>query len=158
MSSTQQKLRLGQLLLNRQAITQRQLAMALRLQKEKACQLGEALIAMGAIDQRTLKRVLRQQRWLRPAATCVALLSPFSMTYAYDPEETRWEINQQEVASQWYLGQDSLEHYSQGEQASRMLSTALDLYYGEPEAGEWRYSLSRTESQAGYQVEMRMFF
>ena len=159
-SSTSLKLRLGQLLLNRQAITRKQLDTALRYQKEHAgAKLGEALIAIGAIDEGLLKRVLRQQRWLRPAATCVALLSPMSMTYAYDPEEYMLST-QDEAATYWYLQEEEQQSYSGGEQAMRLLSTAYDLYQGPPQAGEWRYSLSETDSSNGngYQVEMKVFF
>ncbi|KZY97646.1 hypothetical protein [Thalassolituus sp. UBA3500] len=158
MPSPSLKLRLGQLLLNRRAITRKQLDDALQYQKEHAgAKLGEALIALGAIDEGVLKRVLRQQRWLRPCATCFALLSPMSVTYAYDPEEHMLSA-QDEAATYWYLQEEEQQSYSDSEQAMRVLSTAYDLYKGEPEAGEWRYSLSETDSSKGYQVEVKVFF
>jgi len=153
------KLRIGQLLLNRRAITRTQLEDALSYQQQNTgCRLGEALIAIGAIDESLLKRVLRQQRWLRPCAACVALLSPMSVTYAYDPEE-HMLATQDESATYWYLQpEEQQDKYSGSEQAMRILSTAYDLYQGEPEAGEWRYSLSETDSSRGYQVEVKVFF
>ena len=158
MPSPSLKLRLGQFLLNRRAITRKQLDDALQYQKEHAgAKLGEALIALGAIDEGVLKRVLRQQRWLRPCATCFALLSPMSVTYAYDPEELMLSA-QDEAATYWYLQEEEQQSYSDSEQAMRVLSTAYDLYKGEPEAGEWRYSLSETDSSKGYQVEVKVFF
>ena len=158
MPSPSLKLRLGQLLLNRRAITRKQLDDALQYQREHAgAKLGEALIALGAIDEGVLQRVLRQQRWLRPCATCFALLSPMSVTYAYDPDEHLLSA-QDEAATYWYLQEEEQQSYSGSEQAMRVLSTAYDLYKGEPEAGEWRYSLSETDSSTGYQVEVKVFF
>ena len=158
MPSPSLKLRLGQLLLNRRAITRKQLDAALQYQRDHAgAKLGEALIALGAIDEGLLKRVLRQQRWLRPCATCFALLSPMSVTYAYDPEEHMLAA-QDEAATYWYLQEEEQQSYSESEQAMRILSTAYDLYKGEPQAGEWRYSLSETDNSKGYQVELKVFF
>jgi len=157
MPSAHLKYRIGQLLLNRRAITRTQLQAAISYQQQTACRIGEALVAIGAIDESILKKVLRQQRWLRPCATCFALLSPFSATYAYDPEEHLWHSNHEEMSEYWMLREEEPQHYETDEHAIRMLSTALDLYYGEPKAGEVRYSLSETDNE-GYQVEVRVFF
>lgn len=149
--------RLGQLLLNKQAITQKQLDAALMMQQQAACKLGEALIAIGAIDESILMKALKRQRWLRPCATCFALLSPFSVTYAYEPHDSQWEITNQEYQGHWLINEKN-EHMSDGEKITHALSTALDLYQGPPEHGEWRYSLSRSDNKEGYQVEMKLFF
>ena len=93
----------------------------------------------------------------RPCATCFALLSPMSVTYAYDPEEHMLSA-QDEAATYWYLQGEEQQSYNESEQAMRILSTAYDLYKGEPQAGEWRYSLSETDNSEGYQVEVKVFF
>ncbi|TNC92731.1 MAG: hypothetical protein CSH36_02995 [Thalassolituus sp.] len=152
--------RLGQLLLNNEFITPSQLQAALRYQQEHHCRLGEALVALGAIDESILKRVLRRQKWLRPCAACFALMSPFSFTYAYDPEQTPNEEQYQAYSSQWDLYNDWQSHNGESPQATRLISTALDVYMGAPEKGEWRYAVSRlqTHDNDGYQVEVRLFF
>ena len=152
-----QHLRLGDLLLDKQAITKKQLSAALAEQKRSACKLGEALIAIGAIDESLLKKTLKRQRWLRPCATCFALLSPFSMTYAYEPEESHWETTHEEFSGHWLLDTTN-EHMTDGDKLTHALSAVMDLYQGPPENGEWRYSLSRTDNKEGYQVEVKLFF
>lgn len=149
--------RLGQLLLDKHAITQKQLDDALVEQQRSTCKLGEALILIGAINESLLKKTLKRQRWLRPYATCFALLSPFSMSYAYEPQDSHWEISQQELSGHWLLNETN-EHMSDGDKITHALSAAVDLYQGPPTNGEWRYSLSRTDNKEGYQVKMKLFF
>ena len=119
-------LRLGDLLLDKQAITKKQLSAALAEQKRSACKLGEALIAIGAIDESLLKKTLKRQRWLRPCATCFALLSPFSMTYAYEPEESHWEKTHEEFSGHWLLDTTN-EHMTDGENLTNALAADIDL-------------------------------
>ena len=159
MQATPPQSRLGQLLLNSRSITQRQLREALSYQKENACRLGEALIAMGAIDESLLRKVLRRQRWLRPCAACFALMSPFSVTYAYDPDQDLLADEAYEYTAQWQMMNPSTNN-SDDSQVTRLLGTAMDVYMGAPERGEWRYNISRTRTNDsdGYQVEVRLFF
>jgi len=160
MPSARLKHRIGQLLLNNRSITQRQLREALVYQQSHDCRIGEALIATGAIDEPLLRKVLRRQRWLRPCATCFALLSPFSYTYAIDPEQNQAVNYYANQTDQWDLLHQWQSYSEDSPQVSRILSTALDVYMGAPEKGEWRYAVSRTAANddEGYQVEVRWFF
>ena len=74
--------RLGQILVNRGYVTQKQLELALRDQSENvrsghggALRLGQLLVAQSLISERDLKRALRQQSRLRFAATVLAAVS-----------------------------------------------------------------------------------
>lgn len=74
--------RLGQILVNRGYVTQKQLDLALRQQAEavragrgEALRLGELLVAQSLISERDLRRALKQQSRLRFAATVLAAIS-----------------------------------------------------------------------------------
>ncbi|KAF1066202.1 MAG: hypothetical protein GAK45_01996 [Pseudomonas citronellolis] len=82
MSDTQNS-RLGQILVSKGLISERQLDQAIQLQLTNGLRLGETLIQQGWISERQLKRALKKQTNLRLAATLVAaLLGPFQMASA----------------------------------------------------------------------------
>ena len=150
--------RLGQLLLQRQEITEQQLQQALSYQAQNPCQLGQALISFGFIDERTLRNVLRRQRWIKPCAACFALIAPFSMTWADEDKEAAFSGDWLE-ASHWDLVDDDSvsAHSSSADLMKFVAMTAWDIYQGEPQAGEIRYSVSQTNNQ-GYNLELSMRF
>jgi len=150
--------RLGQLLLQRQEITEQQLQQALSYQAQNPCQLGQALISLGFIDERTLRNVLRRQRWIKPCAACFALIAPFSMTWADEDKEAAFSGDWLE-ASHWDLVDDDSvsAHSSSADLMKFVAMTAWDIYQGEPQAGEIRYSVSQTNNQ-GYNLELSMRF
>ena len=150
--------RLGQLLLQRQEITEQQLQQALSYQAQNPCQLGQALISLGFIDERTLRNVLRRQRWIKPCAACFALIAPFSMTWADEDKEAAFSGDWLE-ASHWDLVDDDSvsAHSSSADLMKFVAMTAWGIYQGEPQAGEIRYSVSQTNNQ-GYNLELSMRF
>ena len=157
MSSTPVQYRLGQILLNKKLVTQEDLQRALAFQELHGCKLGEALVAMGAISQSGLRRALTQQRWLRNCATCIALLTPVSMSYAYEPVQYTNTLNLQDYPE--YGRIPTSDPYAQDDDyVGDMLAAAWSLYRGKPEEGEWRYSLGRTDDKKGYEVNLSLHF
>ncbi len=81
--SNQQHSRLGQILINKNLITSKQLDAAIQLQLTSKKRLGEILIEQGLVTEKQLQKALRKQTNLRLTATLVAaLLSPFQMASA----------------------------------------------------------------------------
>ncbi|MCD8522297.1 MAG: hypothetical protein LRY66_08920 [Saccharospirillaceae bacterium] len=150
--------RLGQLLLQQQEITEEQLQQALSFQAKNPCPLGQALISLGFIDERVLRNVLRRQRWIKPCAACFALIAPFSMTWADEDKEAAFSSDWLE-ASHWDLVDDEriTAHSSSVDRVKFLALTAWDIYQGEPQPGEVRYSISQT-SQQGYSLELSVRF
>ena len=150
--------RLGDLLIKQQLITPTQLQQALQQQAASGEKLGTILLHMGAISSAALSRTLSKQRWLRPCAACIALMSPMSACFASDVNDGgyhQWSQN-----NQWI--EQSFERVSDRSSSIDLMKfaaeTAWDIYQGEPEAGEWRYSLSQQQNSDGYSIEMTMHF
>lgn len=81
--SNQQHSRLGQILINKNLITSKQLDAAIQLQLTSNKRLGEILIEQGLVTEKQLQKALRKQTNLRLTATLVAaLLSPFQIASA----------------------------------------------------------------------------
>ena len=155
--SSQPANRLGDLLLQQQLITAQQLQQALQQQQHSRDKLGKVLLDMGLISSAALKRTLSKQRWLRPCAACFALISPFSSCFAGDHEEQliqQWTNNSHWISAPSHAG----DRTPSVQLVKLAAETAWDIYQGEPEAGEWRYSLSKLEQQQGYRIEMTMHF
>lgn len=159
--SRPEHLRLGQLLRQRQLITEEQLTQALQWQAEQSVRLGEALVTLGFIDQQQLNRILRRQRWLTPCAACMVMLSPLSMVWAdqqeYLPdsgfsqdwvEPNRWSYAEQERLGERSKPIDIL---------SFMALSGWDIYKGEPEAGDLKFSLKQHNDDA-YSLQLSMRF
>ncbi|MDF1763743.1 MAG: hypothetical protein P1U57_10060 [Oleibacter sp.] len=160
-------LRLGQLLLDSKKITADQLSSALQYQQTHNCRIGEALLELGVIDNTLLRRTLSRQRWLRPCAACIALMAPISMTYANDAGYDLWKSNTTQTSNNYNLAisnySNNLTFETTSENTSNrstqnMLETAWNLYKGEPEKGEWRYSISRPVELEAYTLDIRLFF
>jgi hypothetical protein len=78
-----QKSRLGQLLINKGLVTAAQLDSAIKLQLTSNKRLGEIFIEQGVLTERQLNKALKKQNSLRLTATLVAaLLSPFQIASA----------------------------------------------------------------------------
>lgn len=151
--------RLGDLLVRRELITPGQLKQALQQQASSGQKLGQILVDLNFITPKTLTQALRKQRWLRPCAACFAFIAPFSATYAN-------EHSDHDVYHSWSQSSswDASSHQHIGQAASSVdlmkvaAETAWDIYQGEPEKGEWRYSLSKTQENNGYNIEMTVHF
>ena len=150
---------LGQLLLRRKAITEAQLQHALQLQASQPQPLGEALKTLGYIDDKTLMRTLRQQRWLRPTAACFAFMSPFSMCFAESPDDEPDFSTQWLQQAQWHyvVQPDQVSGHESADLLKLVVLPAWDVYLGEPEPGEMRYTISQAGDD-GYQLQMTMHF
>lgn len=154
---------LGQILVARKAITNQQLEQALDYQAQHNKPVGHCLVELGHIDQSTLNRALRRQSWLKPCAACLTCLcAPFTFTPCFanenldDKSMHEW-AEQQDPYNNW---SDSV-HLSGNNQGSAdflkmAAEAAWGIYQGEPEAGEWQYSLSK--QTAGYSISMKMHF
>ncbi|WP_420589222.1 hypothetical protein [Bacterioplanoides sp.] len=149
--------RLGQLLLKQQLIDQTQLRQALDCQRQSDQRLGEILVKLGYISQQTLKRTLSKQRWLRPCAACFALMSPFSDCFASDDPHA--DIQPWSQTSHWsYSAYERVGASSSSQDIMKFAAEAAwDIYQGEPQKGEWRYSLS-VPQQDSYSLELTMRF
>lgn len=154
---------LGQILVARQAITDQQLEQALNYQATNGKPVGHCLVELGYIDQKTLNRALRRQSWLKPCAACLTCLcAPFTFSTCFANENTHsasqqaW-IEQQDPYSNWNDSVNLSGNSQAGIDFIKVAAeTAWGIYQGEPEAGEWQYSLSKQTS--GYSVSMKMHF
>lgn len=154
-------LRLGQLLRQRQLISEQQLQQALQLQQAQGVRLGEALLTLGFISKQQLNRVLRRQRWLTPCAACIVMLSPVSMVWAESADELPdsgfsqdWvEPNRWSYAEQERLGERS----KPIDILSFMALSGWDIYQGEPEAGDLKFSLKQHNDDV-YSLQLSMRF
>jgi len=156
--------RLGQILLAKGEITQHQLEQALHLQTSNGQPVGACLQQLGHITEKTLKRALRRQAWLKPCAACLTcLVAPFSLQcHASSYEDSEFSndwIEQQDSYSGWHSDLDV--HLSSNQQTGMdfmkvAAEAAWGIYSGEPEAGEWQYSLS--ENNGDFSVNMQMRF
>ena len=157
--STTQPHRLGDLLLRQELIDQQQLQQALACQRRHGQRLGEVLIELGFISDKTLKQVLRKQRWLRPCAACFAVIAPFSACFASeDSRADAYSSWGQQTHLNW-SAQDGINATSSSVDMMKIAAeTAWDIYQGEPEKYEWRYSLSKPQDSSGYHIEMTMHF
>ena len=82
LSNSQNKSKLGQLLVRQKLITEDQLASAIELQRKTGQRLGDIFAELNLITQEHIENALRKQRRLRMAAAIVAsLLAPME-TYA----------------------------------------------------------------------------
>ncbi|MAR01592.1 MAG: hypothetical protein CMI00_13770 [Oceanospirillaceae bacterium] len=157
MSQAPAQHRLGQILINKKLITQEDLQRALAFQELHDCKLGEALVAMGAISHSGLRRALNQQRWLRNCATCIALLTPVSFSYAYEPVQYTSTLSGDDFPEYGRLP-PSNPYAKNDSYVGDMLSAAWTLYRGQPEEGEWRYSVGRTDDKKGYELSVSLHF
>jgi hypothetical protein len=157
--------RLGQILLARQVITEQQLELALEYQALHAQPVGHCLMALGFIAQKDLNRALLRQTWLKPCAACLTCLcAPFTFSPCFANELAEDNFNQQ-----WAEQHNPYSNWAESIQLSKdqlvsvnVLKVAAEaawgIYQGEPEAGEWQYALSKQISGDGYSVSMRMHF
>lgn len=155
--SSQPSYRLGDLLLTQQLITQAQLQQALLQQQESGDRLGAILLQMEALSAAALKRTLSKQRWLRPCATCFALMSPISTCFASNDDEhtyQHWTQTQQWQEASYH----SVKNHSSVDLMKFAAETAWGIYQGEAQAGEWRYSISKPLKSDSYQLQMSMRF
>lgn len=156
MAETPVQYRLGQILINKKLITQEDLQHALAFQELHDCKLGEALVAMGLISQTRLRRALNQQRWMRNCATCIALLAPVSFSYAFEPVQYTSSMQTEDFPD---YGLPRSNPYAQDDNyVGQMVAAAWSLYRGQPEEGEWRYSVGRTQDKKGYEVSVSLHF
>ena len=79
-----QKIRVGEVLLQRGLITQSQLNQALAEQKQNSAPLGEILVQQGWVSHAQLKQALNEQYWRNITATALISLSTLI------PSATRW--------------------------------------------------------------------
>ena len=136
--------RLGQILLAKQVITEQQLELALQYQARHNKPVGHCLMALGFIEQKDLNRALRRQSWLKPCAACLTCLcAPFTFSPCYADESTNDDINDQLATV------DVLKVAAEA---------AWGIYQGEPRAGEWQYSLSKPLASDGYAISIKMHF
>lgn len=156
--------RLGQILLAQQTITEKQLASALDYQALHGEPIGHCLIALGYIEQKVLNRALRRQSCLKPCAACLTCLcAPFTFSSCYADES-----GEEHLDAYWIEQQDSsYGNWSESSALSNNTLAGIDIiklaaeaawgmYQGEPQAGEWQYSLSKQSS--GYSVSMQVHF
>lgn len=155
--------RLGQILLAQQSITAKQLAHALDYQAQHAQPIGHCLLALGYIEQRVLNRALRRQSWLKPCAACLTCLcAPFTFSTCSADDSLERDLH-----VDWIEQHDPYSHWAESTHLSSKNQSGMDfvkivaeaawgIYQGEPEAGDWQYSLS--EQTAGYSVSMTMSF
>lgn len=158
-------IRLGQILLARQVITEQQLDLALEYQSLHAQPVGHCLMALGFIDQKDLNRALRRQSWLKPCAACLTCLcAPFT----FSPCSAN-EIADDDFHQQWTEQHDPYSHWAEGVHLSKDQLVSIDvlkvaaeaawgIYQGTPESGEWQYALSKQNSGDGYSISMKMHF
>ncbi|MFT4764121.1 MAG: hypothetical protein ACI9OH_001214 [Oleispira sp.] len=157
--------RLGQILLAKQVITEQQLELALGYQALHNKPVGHCLLALGFIEQKDLSRALRRQSWLKPCAACLTCLcAPFTFAPCFADEAAEDDFHQQ-----WTEQHDPYSHWSSSEHLSTSQLATFDvlkvaaeaawgIYQGEPESGEWQYALSKQISDNGYSISMRMHF
>ncbi len=157
-------MRLGQILMAKQAISDHQLELALEYQALHGEPIGHCLLALGFIDQKVLDRALRRQSWLKPCAACLTCLcAPFTFSPCF-ANDTSHITNQD-----WTEQHDPYSNWSQtvhlaGDQLASIdvlkvaAEAAWGIYQGEPEAGEWQYSLSKQGAGSGYSVSIQMHF
>jgi hypothetical protein len=155
--------RLGQILLAQQSITAKQLASALDYQAQHGQPIGHCLLTLGYIEEKVLNRALRRQTWLKPCAACLTCLcAPFTFSTCYADEGLEADLH-----VDWIEQHDPYSYWSERTHLSSNEQTGMDfikmaaeaawgIYQGEPEAGEWQYSL--TEQTAGYSVSVTMNF
>lgn len=156
-------MRLGQILLGKGDITQQQLDQALNLQMQCGETIGFCLKELGFITEKTLGKALRRQRWLKPCAACLTcLVAPFSFQCQAN------EFHQSEFSNDWIEHQDSYNSWdtdldmrlSSNQQAGvDFLKVAAEaawgIYQGEPEAGQWQYSLSENNGDVSVNMQVR---
>ena len=108
--------RLGDLLLQRHAISQQQLKLAMAAQKKQPQNaLGEILLDMGFIDQRQLSGSLQWQKYLRHATLAVAFtLAPFQMASAAGANKLYYSFGA--IESSDYQPVQDLSHLLHGSQ------------------------------------------
>lgn len=159
------QIRLGQILLARQIITEPQLELALEYQSQHSQPVGHCLIALGFITQKDLNRALRRQSWLKPCAACLTCLcAPFTFSPCFASEPSEDEFHQQ-----WTEQHDPYSHWADSVNISvdqldniDVLTVAAEaawgIYQGEPEAGEWQYALLKQGKGDGYSISMQMHF
>ena len=153
--------RLGQLLRQRQLITENQLQQALSYQQAHGTKLGESLIALGYLDSAVLNRILRRQRWLTPCAACIVLFSPLTLVWADESED----IPESNFTQDWLepnpWSHSKVEHISEHSTPLDMLGfIALNgwhIYKGEPDAGDMNFSIKQHNDDA-YSVQLSMRF
>ena len=137
--------RLGQILLAQKSITDKQLAKALDYQAQHGEPIGHCLLALGYIEQKVLNRALRRQTWLKPCAACLTCLcAPFTFSTCHADESSSGSLH-----ADWIEQHDP-------DFIKMAAEAAWGIYQGEPEPGEWQYSLNK--QSAGYTVSMKMHF
>ncbi|MEH6450018.1 MAG: hypothetical protein V7765_15200 [Oleispira sp.] len=158
-------IRLGQILLARQVITEQQLELALEYQVLHAQPVGHCLLALGFIEQKDLNRALRRQTWLKPCAACLTCLcAPFTFSPCFANELAEDNFHQQwseqhDPYSHWAGSINlSMNHLDSIDVLKIAAEAAWGIYQGEPEAGEWQYALSKQGADDGYSVSMQMHF
>lgn len=155
--------RLGQILLAQKSITDKQLAKALDYQAQHGEPIGHCLLALGYIEQKVLNRALRRQTWLKPCAACLTCLcAPFTFSTCNADESSAGSLH-----ADWIEQHDPYSHWADSTILSSKDQAGIDfikmaaeaawgIYQGEPEPGEWQYSLNK--QSAGYTVSMKMHF
>ncbi len=124
----EEKSRLGNILVKRQYISERELSEALVYQITHDVRIGEALMALELITPLQLKRALRRQNWLRSVATGVALIvTPFTPALA---------------ASNGNLGSSSI--------ASSHISLTILPRSQAQSNGELKFSSNRQATESGF--------
>ncbi|CCK78058.1 MAG: hypothetical protein KBT75_02945 [Oleispira antarctica] len=158
-------LRLGQILLAKHTITERQLELALQYQALHNKPVGHCLMALGFIEQKDLNRALRRQSWLKPCAACLTCLcAPFTFAPCFADENSDDDLH-----PQWTEQHDPYSHWSNNVHLSENQLATVDvlkvaagaawgIYQGEPRSGEWQYAISKQTSNDGYSITMQMFF
>ena len=154
--------RLGQILINKQIITTKQLEYALDYQKNQGGRLGEVLIGLNLITESQLKQALNNQNHLRTWAACLALMVPVSLTYAYEPEyegeDNHWTSHQITPSEEWPHHEYQYDTQQKPDIYGQALAVAWGMYQGLPEQGKWRYSFGKTQEKGGYQVKFKLSF
>jgi hypothetical protein len=157
--------RLGQILLAKQVITEQQLELALGYQALHNKPVGHCLMALGFIEQKDLNRALRRQTWLRPCAACLTCLcAPFTFAPCFADESSEDDFHQQ-----WTEQHDPYSHWSNTAHLNESQLASFDvlkvaaeaawgIYQGEPKAGEWQYALSKQNSNDAYSISMQVYF
>lgn len=168
---SQQPYRLGDILIKKHLIANKQLDEALSYQKAHGIQLGEALIELGYVTQRQINRSLKKQNYIRLYAACAAFfMAPFSMCQAEpDRIEDLPQYSYTQVADAQYSDEYSYDNFSvnkngNGAQLDLVEITTAAAWYlsqgGVQESGlqEVPVKLNLTTAQNSYTVNMSISF
>lgn len=153
---------LGNLLVKRRMISTTELNQALKQQQHNGKKLGEVLIDMGLISRISLTRTLGTQRWMRSCAASILLLSPFSMTCASEDNiyylASDWSHHSCKASCKTQAQQPVTLHSSPISLLKTVAEKGWDIYQGEPDIGEWRYSFSKVMQDNGYKLHVTLHF